>query len=85
VNCCAANLERSQEAKRIYQMPCCRDNCLHFLGKKRGEALVASCIEEVDGLDRNKKHDYLFQKLLHSTDGVDDKGTNYYCYFIIYE
>jgi hypothetical protein len=36
---------------------------------------VASCLEELDGLDRNKKHDYLFEKLLQAADGVDEKGT----------
>jgi hypothetical protein len=66
--------EKSKQAKRIYHMGCCGDNCLHVLGKKRAYPLIESCLEEVDELSRFERHNYLFDKLLQATEFIDSKG-----------
>lgn len=81
------NNARREEAKRIYRMPCCRDKCLHLIGKHRAYEVIESCINEVAGLGRDRKHQYLFQKLrnadanINELTGTMDKS-NIYIYII---
>ena len=71
-------MAKREEARRIYHMDCCGERCLHTLGKSRAYPLIESCLEEVEKLDRYRKHDYIFNKLLSAAAGLTSQG-NYPC------
>lgn len=67
------NKARREEAKRIYKLPCCRDKCLHLIGKHRACETIESCLEEVSGLGKVDKHQYLLQKLRNANSHINQE------------
>jgi len=61
-------------AERIIAKKCCSAGCLQRLDLDWAKEIVVGCIDEIDGLDRNEKHKYIFQKLYERTNGISAGG-----------
>jgi hypothetical protein len=74
-HCCSIDrIAKRHIALRIVRKPCCRAQCLKAIGEEDAQEIVFDCLREVESMSKHEKHEHLFQKLLHSAEGVSEGG-----------
>jgi hypothetical protein len=75
IHCASADgIARNNIAERIFHTPCCRAKCLHSGGYEKAIDVISNCLLEVESMTNGEKHEYIFQKLLHSAESISEGG-----------
>ena len=54
--------------------PCCKNECLHSRGYEAGVKLVTQCLDELHGLNRKEKKDFMVEKVRRCITGKSKAG-----------
>jgi len=54
--------------------PCCRGQCLKAIGEEDAMEILIGCLQEISGLQRQEKHNLIFEKVLNATSCVSEGG-----------